>query len=200
MFHLVATQVETLHRELLERKVDLLVVQRFAPLADERLRFEALFDDLQVVMVGTRNPWVRRHGVKLADLVNEPWVLPPPESMLGSIAIEAFRASGLACPHATVFTFPAEARISLLASGRFFTILPASLMRFSPKRPELKVLPIELPLARMPVGTVTVKNRAPGPVAQLFIEHAREVERIASPTVARRSSRQKRPRQLGKKR
>jgi hypothetical protein len=36
-------------------------------------------------------------------------------------------------------------------------------------------LPVELPLVRVPVGIVTLKNRTLGPVARLFIEHAREV-------------------------
>jgi hypothetical protein len=36
-------------------------------------------------------------------------------------------------------------------------------------------LPIELQHARVPIGIVTVKNRTLSPVAQLFIEAAREV-------------------------
>ena len=66
-------------------------------------------------------------------------------------------------------------RISLLATGRFLTIFPASVLRFPTKRPEIKVLPVELPIARVPIGIVTLKNRTLSPVAQLFIEHAREV-------------------------
>jgi hypothetical protein len=41
----------------------------------------------------------------------------------------------------------------------------------------LKVLPVELPMGRVPSGIITLKNRALSPVAQLFIEHAREVAR-----------------------
>jgi len=37
------------------------------------------------------------------------------------------------------------------------------------------VLPVELPMARMPVGIVTLKNRTPSSVAKLFIECAREI-------------------------
>ena len=37
------------------------------------------------------------------------------------------------------------------------------------------ILPIELSLAREPIGIVTLKNRTLSPVAKLFIEHAREV-------------------------
>jgi hypothetical protein len=36
-------------------------------------------------------------------------------------------------------------------------------------------LPVELPMARRPNGIVTLKNRTLSPVAQLFIDCAREV-------------------------
>ena len=42
-----------------------------------------LYDDFFVVVAGAQNPWVRRRKIELAELVNESWVLPPPESMLG---------------------------------------------------------------------------------------------------------------------
>jgi DNA-binding transcriptional LysR family regulator len=175
MFSLTTGYVETLHRQLNDRNVDLLVTRSFGPLtADDRLRFEFLFDDLSVVATGSRNRWVRRRRIALAELANEPWVLPPPESAIGAIALEAFRASKLDYPRTTVVTDSPHARMSLLATGRFFTIFPASALRF-PISQEIKVLPIKLPTARVPHGIVTLKNRTLSPVAQLFIEHAREV-------------------------
>jgi DNA-binding transcriptional LysR family regulator len=175
VFHLMTAPVESLHRDLQERRVDFLISRRFGPVADEQLGFESLFDDLFVVAAGARNPWVRRRSVKLAELVNECWMLPPPESVIGSLAMQAFRASGLDYPRVTVVTLPGEARTRLLATGRFLTILSTSTLRFSARRPELKALPIELPLARVPVGIVTLKNRTLSPTARLFIEQAREV-------------------------
>jgi DNA-binding transcriptional LysR family regulator len=65
--------------------------------------------------------------------------------------------------------------MSLLATGRFFTIFPASALRFPTRHPEIKVLPVEIPNSRVPNGVITLRDRALNPVAQLFIEHAREV-------------------------
>lgn len=95
--------------------------------------------------------------------------------MLGSVFKEAFRATGLDYPRASVFAILLEVRIGLLATGRFLTIFPASILRFLTVRPQIKILPVELPMARVPTGIVTLKNRTLSPVAQLFIEHAREV-------------------------
>jgi hypothetical protein len=43
------------------------------------------------------------------------------------------------------------------------------------KRPDIKVLAVELQHAHVPIGIVTLKNRTLSPAAQLFIEHAGEV-------------------------
>ena len=87
----------------------------------------------------------------------------------------AFRASGLNFPNITVSTITPELRISLLATGRFLTIFPTSVLEFSAKRADIKVLPIQLPMARVSLGLVTLRGRTLDPVARLFIEHAREV-------------------------
>jgi DNA-binding transcriptional LysR family regulator len=174
-FHLVTGHVETLHQELSERNVDFLIARRFGPLADERLDFEFLFDDSFVVAAGAHHPCARRRKIELAELVNEAWVLPPPGSVIASVVMEAFRARGLDYPRTTVVTESSEVRTSLLATGRFVTIFPASALRFSARSLGVKTLPVELPMARLPNGIVLPKTRALSPVAQLFIDCAREV-------------------------
>jgi len=175
VFHLVTGYTEALHQELAERNVDLLIIRGSGPIADPRYDFEFLFDDSYVVAAGAQNQWGRRRRIEIAELVNELWVLPPPDSVIGSIVMDAFRTSGLDYPRVSVVTDCPHMRISLLATGRFVTIFPASAFRFLTKRSELKVLPVELPMARRPNGIVTLKNRALSPVAQIFIDCAREV-------------------------
>ena len=175
VFHLVTGYTETLHRELAQRNVDLLIIRGSGPIADPRYDFEFLFDDSYVVAAGAQNQWARRRRIEIAELVNELWVLPPPDSVIGSIVMDAFRASGLDYPRVSVVTDCPHMRISLLATGRFVTVFPASAFRFLTKRSELKILPVELPTARRPNGIVTLKNRALSPVARLFIDCAREV-------------------------
>jgi len=173
VFHLATAPDDALHRDLTERLVDFLIVR--GPIADEQLDFESLFVDSYVVAAGARSPWVRRRRIELAELANEPWVLPPPGGVIGSVVMEAFRARGLDYPRAAVVSVGPEVRMSLLATGRFLSIFPASALRIPARRPEIKVLPIELPEPRVPSGIVTLKNRTLSPVARLFIEHAREV-------------------------
>jgi len=71
-------------------------------------------------------------------------------------------------------------RIRLAASGSFLAIVPASIMRFPGTPAAIKVLPVELPTTRRRIAIITLKNRTISPLAQLFIESARE---IAKPLV-----------------
>jgi DNA-binding transcriptional LysR family regulator len=184
VFNLVTGYAEGLHLRLHERSLDLLIARKFGPIADERLNFEFLFDDRSVVVAGAHSSWARRRRLTLAELVDEPWVLPPPGRGMTSIAIESFGVSGLQYPRATVvIDAPPQVRLSLLTTGRFLTIVPASTLRFSAHRSEIKMLPVELSMARIPIGVATLKNRTLTPVARLFIETARDV---AKPLASRK--------------
>ena len=174
-FHVLVRPAESLARDLRERNVDLLVARRLGELATERLDFEPLFSDAYVVAAGAHNPCARRRRITLGELRDEAWTLPPPESPTGLVAKEAFVASGIDYPDVAVATIAPELRISLLATGRFLSIFPDSVLRFPTGRPEIKVLPTELPVAPVSVGIVTLRNRTLSPVARLFIEHARDV-------------------------
>lgn len=177
VFRLTPAYVEPLHRALVERNVDFLVARRSGSLAaDERLDYEFLFDDTYAVGVGGKNPWARRRGtIELSELVNESWTLPPPDSTTGSVALAAFHSIGLDYPRTTVIAEPVDVRTRLLGTGRFITIFPRSVFRFSALRPELKVLPVRQSFRRIPVGIITLKGRTISPLAQHFIEEAQEV-------------------------
>jgi DNA-binding transcriptional LysR family regulator len=172
VFHVVPAGADILHRELNARSLDLVITRSGGPFKEEQFGFETLYDDALVVLAGLKNPLARRRRIELAELVNEPWALPTLESAVTQAAIKAFRTSGLDCPRATLVTSSPEMRIDLVATGRFLTITAS---RFRSRRPQLKVLPVELPMAPMAVGIVTLKNRRLSPVAKLFIQHAREV-------------------------
>jgi DNA-binding transcriptional LysR family regulator len=173
-FHIEVSETDQLIRDLIERDVDLLIVRRYVPAPPDEVGFETLYEDPFVVTAGAQSPWVRRRKVDLAELVDEWWVMPPSGSRPGSFFAEAFRAKGLTLPRVKVVTFPHPVRMSLMATGRFLTVFPRSVLRFPAQLSFIKALPIELPMTG-PVGILTVKNRALSPAAQHFIDCAREV-------------------------
>src|SRR5262249_9055041 len=155
--------------------VDLLIARRFGPIAEERLGFEFLFDDSSVVAAGGQKPRGRRPRGGVARMFEESWGVAAPGSDIGVLSLGTSRGKGGHYPRTTVITDSPHARMSLLATGRFVTILPASALKFPATRAQIKALPVHLPRARVPSGIVTLKTRALSPVAQLFIDCAREV-------------------------
>jgi DNA-binding transcriptional LysR family regulator len=171
-FQIRVSETKWLFPDLIERSIDLSIVRRYGARVPDELDFEALYDDPFVVTVGAQSPWARRRKVELAELADEWWAMPPADSDPGSFFAEIFRAKGLDYPRAKVVSFPIGVRISLLATGRFLTILPLSVLRFPDKPPALRELPIELPSVG-PVGIARLKNRPLSPAA--FIDAARKV-------------------------
>jgi DNA-binding transcriptional LysR family regulator len=163
------------YRDLRERNVDLVCGPIVKPFAEDDLEAEPLFEDKTVVVAGMRNPWARRRNIELGDLIDEPWCMPPPETLVGARCVEAFRACGLAVPRRKVLTSSIQLVNGMLATGRFLTMLPDSLLGFSGKRIAIKALPIDLSVPPRLVGLVTLKNRTISPGAQLFMQTAREV-------------------------
>jgi DNA-binding transcriptional LysR family regulator len=166
--------VQQQYRELRERRIDL-VLGRIAQPIEEDFSTEILFYERSFVVAGPKNRWLRRRKIELAELANEPWTLPTPDTLIGSLVANAFRASGLEFPRRAVATGSIHLHMALIASGPFLAILPGSMLRFAPNRAALKVLPVELPIPPWPTGIVRLKNRTVSPAAKLFIECAREV-------------------------
>src|SRR5207245_6310703 len=119
--------------------------------------------------------WSRRRKIDLSELADEPWVLPPPGTFVGSIFADAFRKSGLQLPRKGVAIGTIHLHLALAPNDQFLAIAPGSVLRFGPSRLALTVLPVKSPVPPLPVGIMTLKNRVMNPVTQLFIACAREV-------------------------
>jgi DNA-binding transcriptional LysR family regulator len=167
--------------ELHERKVDL-VLSRWGnhPVKEDpskELDTEVLFNDPFFLVASATSRWARRRKLDLGDLSDAPLIIPPGDAWGGALVADAFRRRGLGSPNIVVSTLSIPLRNELVGTGQFITLLPASVIRTFGKRYALKVLPIELPAHRSPVGIVTLRNRTLTPVVQVFIQCAREVSK-----------------------
>ena len=178
VLHVLAVGADAANSMLDERKVDLVINRMFEPVDPGHFHTEILYDEPLVVAAGAQSPWTKRRRLKLADLVNELWALPPPHSIFGSAVAEAFRASRLDVPRTAVVTTAVPLRNALLRGGRFLTIVPASVLGFPTKSPAFAILPIRLPVAPRPIVAIRLKSRTPSPLVQLFIDCARDVATV----------------------
>ena len=176
-FEVVAADPATLiERELRERRIEFAI----APVPGLNIRgdlgVETLFDDRQVIMAGAQNKWLRRRNSDLSDLIHEPWLFPPRDSIIGRSIAEAFRAAGLEMPLAHAISFSIPLCLHLLTRGNFLAMLPMSIAHLGGELP-LKILRVAIPGIHRPTAIITLNKRSLSPLARVFITEARVIAR-----------------------
>lgn len=161
-------------RELQQRRVELVVTPTEALIPASEIDAEILFDDQQVVVVGTKHKLAKRRHVSLADLMQERWVLPPPDTIIGSQVADAFRAAGTDPPRSQIESFSVPLCQRLVASGGFVTMLPVSMVTLG-SRQALKFVRVPALKVPRPTGVLTLKGRTRSPLAEVFIDAARKL-------------------------
>ncbi len=159
---------------LRERTCELVVARPYGPV-DADIDDVPLFRERMTVVVGANHHLARRRKIGLDELAAQPWLLSRNELMAGSPIATAFAAQGLPLPRTRIVTGSLNLRYSLLASGRFVTVVPHSLLKFTTPRGTLKLLPLELPAWTQPTSILTLKGRTLGPIARQFIDTALEL-------------------------
>ena len=144
-----------------ERELDLVVGRVPSPVFGEDLISEFLFDDRIRVVAGLKSPWSRRRQIKLAELSDEPWLMPEADNIATALISEGFRAAGLTPPTPRVVSNSVTLRIRLVETGRFIAALPESTLRFGAERMRIKILPVRLRAEGPPAVAIFLKNARP---------------------------------------
>lgn len=176
-FNVIVADTAVLFQALRERSADVVLTRLVDPNIAPDVDFERIFDDQLVVIAGAQNPLARKRNVELSDLVNEPWVLPPKEAVLGWFAAEIFQARGLSPPTPAVVTTSFQMRVALLKRGRCLTLAPAAMIADA-KEYGLARVPLELPETLRPVGVAKLAGRATRPLLNAFVARARRAHRL----------------------
>jgi DNA-binding transcriptional LysR family regulator len=161
-------------RELRRRNIEFAVTPIEGNTATQDIDAEVLFDDRQVVVVGRCSKWARQRRITLAALGQAPWMLPPPDTVIGGQIADAFRAAGIEPPRSQVESFSIPLCQHLVAGGRFVTMLPVSMVAGGTHLP-LKLLRLQSPPVVRPTGIITVRDKTRSALASVFIECAREM-------------------------
>ena len=175
VMHVVLGDPPDLYGRLDTRKVDLVIVRMSGLVSEEERHTEVLYDEPVVVVAGLQNPLARKRRLKLSDVADELWALPPAAGFIHTLVREAFSEAGLGKPRVSVVAQSHYLRLTLASRGPFLTVVPKAMMHSSMGQLPIKTLPIELPGNRRPVGIVTLKSRTLSPVVHLFMDHTRTI-------------------------
>jgi DNA-binding transcriptional LysR family regulator len=174
-YHVMPSTLRGLYEELRERRIEVAFSGDSELRPQDDMDAEVLFEEPLVVATSADNPLVRRRRINLADLLLEPWTWSPPGTVIDRLIIEAFQVIGLDPPRARVYTDAINVRIRLASTRGFLTVVPASVLSLPTKHDSLRRLPVELPTTRRQMGIITLKKRTLSPLAQIFIECARDI-------------------------
>lgn len=160
---------------LRERRAEMLLGRLHLGTDQRDLQSECLFSEPFVVYCAATHPLARRRKLTLADLLGEPWILPAYASPPGGLIFRLFQSEGLTPPAPSIETFSTSFSATTVSETGRIGVLPISVLRYHAKRLPLKMLPVALPDIRIGVELVTVRDRSLSPLAEAFINSAREV-------------------------
>jgi len=175
VFHAVEADSPTLCRMLRERTIDLAVSRTGGSIFGDDFATDHVFEERLFVVAALDNPWSRRRKIELTELMDQPWTMPELDNVVGRLIVEGFRSAGMALPTARIVSNSMAVRMRLVATGRFLTLLPSSIVHFGANRLPLKILPVALPLRSQPAQIITLKDRMPNAIARLFVDELRVV-------------------------
>lgn len=160
---------------LRDRELDFAVCRAQMAEREPDLRAEVLFQDRIEVVVASNHPLARRRKLALSELMAERWALAAPDTYLGELVRNAFRAKSLPMPHAVVSTSSMQLRFELMETGGFLTLASHSMVIHPSRRGRIKALPVAFGDEAGPMASITLKARQLTKVSGFVLEEARAV-------------------------
>ena len=127
---------------LRDRELDFAICRAQMAEREPDLKAEVLFQDRIEVVVASSHPLARRRKLALSDLMEERWALAAPDTYLGELVRNAFRAQSLPMPQAVVSTSSMQLRFELMETGGFLTLASRSMVIHPSRRGRIKALPV----------------------------------------------------------
>ena len=138
----------------------------------EGLRQEVLYLDTVSIMVRADHPLTRRKALILADLVDQAWVMPPPQTSLRRQIDHAFRHEGLEPPRDVIESVSILTNHALLMSTDMLAAMPHQV---GTAQAGLVALPVALEGANSRIGATTHANVELSAAARYFMSLIHEV-------------------------
>jgi len=175
---------------LLQGHLDLVVGRVLDPSLACDLVYEPLApEEPHAIIASATHPLAGRKGLQLEDLIELPWILPPPGSLVRDRFIALCAQRGLFLPTNTVETLALPVITGLLQHSEMVVALPEEMVLPYCAAGILTVLVRDVPLGVGAFGLITRRNHPLSPGAQLMLKTLRETAGQIYPAESRSSAR-----------
>lgn len=130
---------------------------------------EMLCEDYAQIVVRSSHPLLNQSGLTLADLTDQPWILPRLETSLRRQIDEGFRQEGLRAPANIVESVSILTNRALVLRSDYLAVWPVQLARFEADLGLVQALDIPLPTTHRPIGISTRRDARLSPAAETLI-------------------------------
>lgn len=172
-------------RPLIERllggQIELVVARLLDSRGSGELQFEPLGEESHAVISGGSHPLAGTTGIWLQDLLGQPWILPPPGSVLRDRLATVFLQQGLPMPANVVQTQSLPAILGLLRSTNAVVPLPRETVQPLCDSGFLSVLIENVGVTMTPFGIITRRKHKLSPGAQALLDAIRTTARTLYP-------------------
>jgi DNA-binding transcriptional LysR family regulator len=161
---------------LLQGHLDLVLARVLdPPLADELVYEPLAADEPHAIIASARHPLAGRQGLQLQDLIEQPWILPPPGSLVRERLLALCAQRGWSLPTNIVEAAALPIITSLLQQSAMVVALPEDVVLPYCQVGILSVLVRNLPLGIGAFGLITRRHHPLSPAARLLLNTLREL-------------------------
>jgi DNA-binding transcriptional LysR family regulator len=172
----ISMQIETsdvLLERLAQGKLDMIVARLFERHDKTNLRYEKLAEEPVSAIARRGHPLARAKKLKLAELVDAGWVVPPTGSVLRHRWELMFQEAGLDIPSNIVETTAILFITKLLQQTDFIAVVDRDLGAYYAEHGFVDVLPIQLSCSMDAFGIIRRTDRLLSPAARVLLQALR---------------------------
>jgi DNA-binding transcriptional LysR family regulator len=160
---------------LRKRDIELAILRLALFDPDEDLQVAPLFDEQLCVIASKNHPLATRDTLTWPELLAERWVMPPADCYFFEHVLRTLNKLDLAVPRQMVESFSINIQFGMVMHGSMLSFGMRSQVEFAPGKNQLVRLPFDLPSIPRPVGAVSLRGHAPGPLASQLVGHIRNL-------------------------
>ena len=139
------------------------------------LRVDTLYDERLCVVAARDHPLAARTQIGWPELLEQRWVLPPPDCLFHDHVQRTLHQLDLPMPRPSVEAIAINVQFGMVLHAGVLGFGMRSQISFAPGRDFLVPLAIDLSTSRSRVAAVSLKSHDPSPLARQLIEHLRAI-------------------------